>query len=319
MAQPEVSPVFEIGRPVTVRLADAKAGVVARSASGVMLLDRFFGALPLDDAAATVTIEIGDAPEPERGVDPVRDSQLIVRADGSLRRAHHDLGGSATLDDARLSVQLDPLQPTPWRVGRHLLSWGLQLLHNRAGTPMIHGAVVARPGGAVVITGASGAGKSTLAVAALAAGWAVHGDDMAIVRRGDGGLDVTTLPRRMMIAAELVDALPGFDVRPIPGDARRRSFVLDGISPCGWLPLRAVVHVSHHDDAGAVSPATTDVAELAMAIGDDHDPAILRQNLGVAAAVVALPTFELLHARAATDRVHRAGILLDQIASEIGL
>src|SRR5690606_23216096 len=50
------------------------------------------------------------------------------------------------------------------------------------GLPLLHASAVADDSGAVAIAGASGAGKSTTALACLAAGLRIVGDDACLVR-----------------------------------------------------------------------------------------------------------------------------------------
>ena len=315
--------VFEPGTARVVRIGDALVHIGSSTEGGAMVLDRFFGALvrpdnaPMPYAAAGShggpTIVIDDANHPVAGDDPFLDSQLTIRAVGADRVAHHELGGSAQLVGTRLHVGLSSDIDDPWRVGRHLVAWGFQLMWNRLGTPVIHGALVSQADGALIVLGASGAGKSTLAIAALTSGWTVHGDDVTVLSTAAGDIAATTVPRRVMVAEELVPALADFVVVPVSGDHRGRSFVPDAATPVadgGWLPLRGIVEVGHHDAEGALEPGSLATLDVAMALGDAHDPGVMRANLGVAAALVGLPTWRLLHAVDHDARISRAQELL---------
>jgi hypothetical protein len=144
---------------------------------------------------------------------------------------------SITAPTGRASEAFDRVLPVT-------LSWLLGLVR----LWVVHAAVVVEPeGSAIVAFGPSGGGKSTVAAAALAAGWPVPTDDLAVIRLSPGGLgtlEVCGVALPLAIPSEF----PHLG-QAIPGDIRFRRRVSADAASAGWWPIGQVVVLAHGVEA----------------------------------------------------------------------
>lgn len=189
-----------------------------------------------------------------------------------------------------------------------LLQFGVSIAVAGPDRMMIHAAVLARGDDALAVVGGSGGGKSTLAAAALAGRWKLLGDDLAVVRPAAG--TVQAVQRPPMVPAEMADRL-GFAGETEEGNRGRIRLpaeVLDGRAHrlCG------VISVDHGEEGSIELVEGADLGSLDVASAVPLFRDVIRRQLAPAAALVALPTMRLLHARDLEVRAQRAQALLEE-------
>jgi len=129
-----------------------------------------------------------------------------------------------TIDEERIAVGwtregfLDDAAPV-------LQGPGLAAALHRRGVPVLHGAVIAIDGGAVLLIGAPGAGKSTTAAAFVRHGFRLMSDDVAPLRMSPAGILAESGYPRLRLFAEPARAagwsdLPRLFADDILGDKR---------------------------------------------------------------------------------------------------
>lgn len=148
----------------------------------------------------------------------------------------------------------------------------LPLVLARRGRLVLHGGVVARDGAGAVLVGPTGAGKSTLAAHLWSRGWAVGGDDGAVVGLGANlAVEPTYATVRITSDAAALLGLPTADASPVVGKRRlldeQRPFRQDAVA------LRAVAFVEPVPVTGRPSfrPFAPGVA-LARLLGSAFHP-----------------------------------------------
>jgi len=101
-------------------------------------------------------------------------------------------------------------KPLPRRHAVPMLEWGMNwcVYHHMHCYLVIHAAVAARGGRAVLMPGPPGAGKSTLCAALAARGWRLLSDEMALVDPKDG--QVHPLPRPISLKNESIEVMRRF-------------------------------------------------------------------------------------------------------------
>lgn len=130
----------------------------------------------------------------------------VVHTDVAVRR--HFNRRRPWRREARLHIDDRPLmQPLPHRFAAPMLEWGLNFaIGSRAHHLLIlHAAVVARGGRAVVMAAVSGSGKSTLCTALVSAGWRLFSDEFGLIRPADGAL--MPVPRPVSLKNESIDVV----------------------------------------------------------------------------------------------------------------
>lgn len=103
-----------------------------------------------------------------------------------------------------------PFKPLPLSQAFAVLEWGLNWcvathLHDYL---ILHAAVVARNGRAVIMPGLQGAGKSTLCAGLVSRGWRLLSDEMALVAIDDGY--IAPVPRPISLKNESIRVLRDF-------------------------------------------------------------------------------------------------------------
>lgn len=202
-------------------------------------------------------------------------------------------GASVTKDeitiDAPLSVGADS-----WRSARQLLAEALAVWFGARGAVVMHAAHVGIDDVGLMALGPTGSGKSTVAAAALAAGWDVHGDDLAIVQRRGTAADVHGIPKRPSFDP-LVMTRTDFPLEPDGRDARGRLTTSADLMTAGWTELRAIVDLEHDNGHGTVKRirhADTLHALIASTFGV-HDGRHLAHCLPALASMADLPAYRI--------------------------
>lgn len=120
---------------------------------------------------------------------------------------------------------IDPFLPLPATQAAPLFEWGLNwcLASRPLGYLVVHAAVVARDGDALVMPGIPGAGKSTLCAAlAFVEGWRLLSDELAILEPESGVLLPNPRPISLKNASiDIVEQFPGVKLGPRYEDTRK--------------------------------------------------------------------------------------------------
>jgi hypothetical protein len=104
-----------------------------------------------------------------------------------------------------------PFKPLPEDQAFAMFEWGLNwcIATTSHQFLIIHAAVVARNGQAIVFPGNPGAGKSTLCAAMVSRGWRLLSDEMALISLED--LRITPIPRPIGLKNESIAIMRNFD------------------------------------------------------------------------------------------------------------
>jgi hypothetical protein len=212
------------------------------------------------------------------------------------------------------TVRLDAAPDvSPAEIGRLMMPHALGWLLTHHQIWLLHAAAVVppdgadSPGSAIVITGPSGQGKSTCAVAALEADWAVLADDMVLLRRAYGGLEVQGLRFPLSAPADLVGVRT--PAVPIEHDLRRRrSIGRPGSVPLanGWWPVGAVALVGHGDhtlSAATRIDSVTTVRSLWLSVFGAPGRSRIGAWFALAAELSRLDSYELSIGTDPADRL----------------
>ncbi|MEM9514437.1 MAG: hypothetical protein AAGA42_06225 [Actinomycetota bacterium] len=256
---------------------------------------------------APVDHTVGRAPDHREG--PVR-----CWYDDPLLHLAHDLGASATATESGISIGVDvtnPLQPQM----RHLLFSALSWWLDRKRTLLLHAALISRRELGLLILGPSGAGKSTLAYAAHRAGWAVHSDDLVVIRAtssptGYGVPKPLSIDRALLPAAVHRSGAEQLDQR---SRVRISSEMLSRQS----TPIGALVVLGHSDADGSIVTRPDSLAAIAEGFLEAHRPESMKRQLPTIAKLASLPAYELLHDRKPSARVDSAAALLESITATV--
>lgn len=129
---------------------------------------------------------------------------------------------------------------------------------------LLHGAVLVRDGGALVISGPPGSGKTTLALALAKKGWTLYSDEMAPLHRGSGLIH--PFPRAIHVRrereAETEAKVAGQDQPALSKECIAFPVSKKGFPPAPWKVLfligalerpsreRHILHVTVRDPEG---------------------------------------------------------------------
>jgi hypothetical protein len=221
-----------------------------------------------------------------------------------------DARASVTADDAWLGGGVEDLDVAFQRLF-HFAATHLLAHHDRVA---LHAAAVARDGDAYLALGDSGAGKSTLAVAALRDGWQVLGDDLVVVRTGEGGVLATGVARPPHVPHEMAT---GWIADDRSRDQRGRvPLPVASLTP-GWFPVAGIISLAHAEDVdGALTTLHRDetMIRLISAFASATDGALLRRAFPVLAGLSRLPSWQLAHGSDAGTRLVTCQRLLSDVA-----
>ena len=112
----------------------------------------------------------------------------------------------------------EPFKPLPQQQAFAMFEWGLNwcISNNAHRYLIIHAAVVALNGRALILPGAPGSGKSTLCAALVANGWRLLSDEMALVSLRDGLL--APVPRPISLKNASIDIIRKLSSKVVLGD-----------------------------------------------------------------------------------------------------
>jgi hypothetical protein len=246
-------------------------------------------ALPVDDGACDVSIEIGAV-----GAEPPAGDPGYVRVGGTAEEGivAWDPVGRAVVRGGR-EIVLDPIPEADEDNIRALLLGGaLGVLLTQRGLTALHASAVALDGGAVAFLGGAGWGKSTLAATLHARGHPVVADDLVAVRLDAGTPRVVPgLPQLKLwpeTAAHLGDAPER--LAPVrPGVTKRLRPAPAGFST-EPLPLRRV-YVLAEGDGTEIEPIS----------GRDAALELVRHSWGARSLHATAPAEQLLRCASVAD------------------
>lgn len=119
----------------------------------------------------------------------------------------------------------EPFFPLPAAQAAPMFEWGVNwcVAQRPLGWLVLHGAVLARDGDALVMPGFPGAGKSTLCASlAFAGGWRLLSDELTLLDPADGLLVPHPRPISLKNASiDVVSAFPGARLGPVYRDTRK--------------------------------------------------------------------------------------------------
>jgi len=165
-----------------MKLSDWDPGRLRRELAGA--------GISLNLAPFTVAVT---SPHPEVG-DGMRDMYPDCEVTGTgFADFHLNLASRRQLVPGHRACVLNvdgqrPFHPLPGNQAFAVFEWGLNwcITSYAHGWLLVHAAVVARGGEALILPGAPGSGKSTLAAALMARGWRLLSDELCMIRREDG-------------------------------------------------------------------------------------------------------------------------------------
>lgn len=150
--------------------------------------------------------------------------------------ADHDVQGSDAFVDFDFSLDriggphgwLQPLvvlrfdtkrvfEPLPLEQAPAMMEWGLNwaIATHALHFLILHAAVIARDGRALVLPGPPGAGKSTLCAALIHRGWRLLSDELALVSLHDGLIH--PIPRPVSLKGRAIDVIRGWAPQAVLG------------------------------------------------------------------------------------------------------
>ncbi len=278
----------------------------------------------------TITVETGDCPPVApagemqwEGLLPERLESVLVR-NGDNRTLHVPPHYQATSERSRRRARiLVGKEGGRWLSGT-LAFWLLDEMLIGAGRHLLHAACLARPAGGdgLLIFAASGTGKTTTALALARNGYALVGDDVAVLEFRDGSPWVWGLPRPVNLHRRTAAMLPW--LAPVVGpwaEAAEQRVELDALAacvararadarPCAGVVLLQAPGAGEHRalplaKAEALVQSATDNVRLAPG-GLDEDGERLFDAL--AQLIAAVPAVSL---RAGSDPASLAPALLE--------
>jgi len=134
----------------------------------------------------------------------------------------------------RVDAQM-PFLPLPADQAAPLLEWGLNwtIASRSLGYLVLHAAVLARNGRAIILPGFPGAGKSTLCASLCHLDtWQLYSDELAIIDPDSGQL--VAHPRPISLknrSIDLVSAFPGARIGPLFHDTRKGTVAHAAVPP----------------------------------------------------------------------------------------
>ena len=271
-------------------------------------------------AAPVCTLEVSDRPLPVPDRDPDEASD-VLRAwwGGSDLALDHSSGLRAVADarDARIGGDTDRLR-VPFRYLFQPLITHVLAHRDRF---VVHAAAMATDEGAFLVLGETGSGKSTLALAALRQGWQVLGDDLVVIRPGDGAgpPEVTGIRRPLAVPADVLGEVG--DARMMAGDPRSRAELPLAHLTTGWWPVRGLLLVGHGSAPGGGLLDVPGVDAFRVVVGSYYaasNPPLLRRFFRHAAALSRVPAWRFELASDPAGRLVAAGRHLDAAARRGG-
>jgi HprK-related kinase A len=117
--------------------------------------------------------------------------------------------------------QIIPFKPLPASQAFAMLEWGLNWCVSNYAHQflMLHAAVIARDGRAVILPAPPGSGKSTLCAALVHRGWRLLSDELTLIDR-DSGL-ITPLPRPVSLKNQSIEVIQAFAREAVLGPVAR--------------------------------------------------------------------------------------------------
>jgi HprK-related kinase A len=114
-----------------------------------------------------------------------------------------------------------PFEPLPASHALALFEWGLNwcVTNHCLQHLIVHAAVVAKDGAALVLPGTPGSGKSTLCAALVHRGWRLLSDELALFETGTGLL--TPFPRPVSLKNASIDLIRSFAPHAVIGPVTR--------------------------------------------------------------------------------------------------
>jgi hypothetical protein len=301
---------------VVLDIADVPFSVKAEDISRATAVSSLLHGFPehTDAPTAGIWFTIARPAVPDRRSDESYWDLRVWRS-GNTLFLEHTSGVTARVDRETIRIGGDGHLGRAFR--RMFLPAVTHLLGYR-GLYVLHGGLVSEGGRAILVLGRTGSGKSTLAAAAFERGWAVHTDDMAVLRSNGESVDACGLPRPLAIPA--YGRPTGSTGDDHVTDARGRTELDPGVLERGWRPLEGVLQVGHASTGGASlepMPATAVVRALVGSFPSAANPDLCRPFLSVAASAARRPGWYLHHARERGTRVAQAAQALDAVAAKL--
>lgn len=225
----------------------------------------------------------------------------------------HDSGLIATADASTIEIggRADDLRWPFRRLFHPALTHVLAHRHRF----VLHAAAVGDERGALLVLGGTGRGKSTTAMAALAAGWQVLGDDLVILApHGIDDCDVMGVPRPMGVPRDVLASTDDvIDDGIYDGDPRERVQLSPNLLSSATSRIRGVV-VSDHatTEHGSLErmPSETALGEMLTAFTATRNAPLRAAFFSHASALSRLPCWRLRLAGESTVRLREAVELL---------
>jgi hypothetical protein len=222
-------------------------------------------------------------------------------------------GARATPDGAWIGGHSENLDHV-WQQLFHFTVTHVLAHHDRY---VLHAAgLVAENGNAYVVLGASGQGKSTLALAAVAAGWRLLGDDLVVIRPGVVGPEASGIARRVALPGDLGTVLGV--APPIVGDHRRRWELSVDVLSRGWFPVAGIIDVGHSRSLDGELQALCGEGAMYRVLGSFSsvtDPLLVAKFFPIAGSLCQLQRCRVRHGVDAATRLAVARRLLEELAA----
>lgn len=214
----------------------------------------------------------------------------------------------AKVTDRRLEIGGAIDNPFDYKSIDLMVQFGVAAVCVERNRIMVHAAVVAKGEKALIIVGKSGYGKSTAATAALLYGWDLLTDDLAVANPVTRTVQGVARPPRL--PAGVANRLGKSGVSEL--GERGRTILDAGVLALGPRELAGMVMVGHGTDGSLKRLVSGDLHAIDDALAVPPFKPVIRRHLAPAAALSALPTYRLLHARDEATRLDRAAEFLDQ-------
>lgn len=300
--------------PVLLRIDDDAVGAVLRT---------FLPDLPTLPGPAAAQLTLGDpAPlVPDRPCDHSA-TDLEAWHEGNALLLRHRSGTAAEVRGAEARIGGGRGHGDRTYAVRRLFALVVSRLLAPLERFVLHGAALVHRGQAYVALGDTGTGKSSLALAALSAGWGVLADDLVIVRHAGASLEVSGIPRPLVVPGDLANAdevsrwVAG--ARPTPDDPRRRRELAPDILERGWWPVAGSMMLGHSaGTAGELRRLTAHEAlpRVVAAFVWSGDTVSLRRFFPHAAALSRRPAWELRHGARPDQRLAAGRELLAAVVA----
>jgi len=214
----------------------------------------------------------------------------------------------AKVSDGRLEIGGSIDNPVDYKSIDLMVQFGVAAVCADRSRIMIHAAVVAKGEHALIIVGKSGYGKSTASTAALLHGWDLLSDDLAVADLSAGVVRGVARPPRLPTDVAHRHGIAG---EMEPGE--RGRIILDAtVLAQGPRNMAGLVMVGHGVEGSLERLASGDLHAIDDALAVPPFKPVMRRHLAPAAALAALPTYRLLHAKDEAIRLDRAAGLLDE-------